>query len=99
LWSNPWDWTRSLLPGNTESLTGTAGRLGVLALDLEAPEVTETSMLANLLHALLVFSESGINHVRVHLRPGAVLNASLSVQEPLGDTIFYRKRNELARQS
>ena len=55
--------TRSLLPGNTESLTGTAGTLGVLALDLEAPEVTETSMLADLLHALLVFSESSINHV------------------------------------
>ena len=56
-------WTRSLLPGNTESLTGSAGGLRVLALDLEAPEVTKTSVLADLLHALLVFSEFSINCV------------------------------------
>ena len=50
--------------------------------------MTETSMLAELLHALEIFSESGIDHVRVHLGVGAVLDASLSVQEPLGDTVI-----------
>ena len=60
----------------------------MLASNLEAPEVTETSMLANLLHALLIFSESSVNNVGVNLGPGTVLDASLSVQEPLGDTVF-----------
>ena len=50
--------------------------------------MTETSMLAELLHALKIFSKSGIDHVRVHLGVGAVLDASLSVQEPLGDTVI-----------
>ena len=80
--------TRSLLPGDTESLSGTAGGLGALTLDLEVPEVTETSMFADLLHALEIFSESSINNVRVNLAVGSVLNAPLSVQEPLGDSVL-----------
>ena len=79
---------RSLLPGNTESLSGSAGGLGALTLDLQAPEVTETSMVADLLHALEIFSESGINNVRVNLAVASVLDASLSVQEPLGDSVL-----------
>ena len=79
---------RSLLPGNTEGLTGSAGGLGSLTLDLEVPEVTETSMLACSLHALQVLSEFSINHVRVCLRPGAVLDAPLSVQEPLWNSVI-----------
>lgn len=82
-------WTRSLLPGDTESLSGSAGGLGFLALNLEAPEVTETSVIADLLHALLVFSESSIDHVGVHLGPVAVFDTLLSVQEPLGNSVFY----------
>ena len=84
----PWDRTKSLLPGDTEGVTGTAGRFRVLSSDLEAPEVTETSVLADLLHALLIFSESSVNDVGVNLGPGTVLDASLSVQEPLGDTVL-----------
>ena len=59
--------TRSLLPGDTESLTGSAGGLGSLTLDLEVPEVTETSVVSHLLHALQILSEFSINHVRVNL--------------------------------
>lgn len=80
--------TRSLLPGNTEGLTGTAGGLGSLTLNLEVPEVTETSVLADLLHALEILSESSINDVGVHLGPGAVFDAPLSVQEPLWNSVI-----------
>ena len=80
--------TRSLLPGNTESLTSSTGGLGALTLDLEVPEVTETSMVADLLHALEILSKSGINNVRVNLAVGSVLDASLSVEEPLGDAVL-----------
>ena len=59
--------TRSLLPGDTESLSGSAGGLGSLTSDLDAPEVTQTSVLAHLFHALQVLSEFSINHVRVKL--------------------------------
>ena len=78
----------SLLLGNSEGLAGSAGRLGVLALDLEAEVVAETSVLADLLHALKIFSESGINHVGDQLAPSAVSDAALSVQEPLGDAVL-----------
>ena len=80
--------TRSLLPGDTESLTGSAGGLSSLTLDLEVPEMTETSMVADLLHTLQIFSESGIYHVGVNLRPGAILDAPLSVQEPLWNSVI-----------
>ena len=45
-------------------------------------------MLADLLHALNIFSESGINDVGVKLRVGTVLDTSLSVKEPLGDGVI-----------
>jgi len=79
---------RSLLLGDTEGLTGTAGGLGLLTSDLYAEVVTETSVLAGLLHALKIFSESGVNHVGNELTVGTILYASLSVEEPLGHTVF-----------
>ena len=77
----------SLLLGDTEGLSGSAGRLGLLTTDLDAEVVTETSVLAGLLHALKIFSETGVNHVGNQLGVGAVLKASLSVEEPLGDAV------------
>jgi hypothetical protein len=50
--------------------------------------VTETSVLAGLLHALKIFSESGVNHVGNELTVGTILDASLSVEEPLGHSVF-----------
>ena len=60
----------------------------MLTLDLEAEVVAETSVLADLLHALQVFSESGVDHVGDQLAPGAVSDASLSVQKPLWNAVF-----------
>ena len=45
-----------LLLGNSESLTGSSGRLGALSSDLDAPPVTETSVESHLLHALEIRS-------------------------------------------
>ena len=45
-------------------------------------------MLADLLHALKIFSESSVNDVGVNLRIGTVFDASLSVKEPLGDAVI-----------
>ena len=81
---------RSLLLGNTESLSSTAGRLGLLTSDLDAKVMAETSVLTGLLHALQVFSESGVDHVGNQLRVGSVLDASLSVEEPLGHSVFLK---------
>ena len=78
---------RSLLLGNTECLSCSSGGLSSLTSDLESPEVTETSVVANLLHALQIFSESGIDHVGVELGVGSVLNAPLSVQEPFWNSV------------
>ena len=79
---------RSLLLGDTEGLSGTAGGLGLLTTDLQAEVVTETSVLAGLLHALNVLTETGVNVVGDELAPGAVLDAALSVEEPLGEAVL-----------
>ena len=51
-------------------------------------------MLADFLHALNIFSESGINDVGVDLGVGTVLDTSLSVKEPLGDGVIYECENK-----
>lgn len=77
----------SLLSGDSESSTSSAGRLGLLTSDLEAPEVSQTSVGSDLLQSFQVLSELGINTVGDELRPGAFADVSLSVQEPLGDVV------------
>ena len=59
----------------------------MLTLDLKAPEVTETSVLADLLHALEILSQSGVNDVGDNLGVSSVLNAPLSVQEPQWNSV------------
>jgi len=81
---------RSLLLGDTESLSSTAGRLGLLTSYLHAEVVAETSVLTVLPHTLQVFSEPGVDHVGNQLRVGSVPDASLSVEEPLGHSVFYK---------
>ena len=79
---------RSLLLGDTEGLSGSAGGLGLLTSNLDAKVVTETSVLTGLLHTLKIFSKSGIDHVGDELGVGTVLKAPLSVEEPHGDTVL-----------
>jgi hypothetical protein len=80
---------RSLLSGDTESAAGSAGGLGLLTSDLEAPEVSQTSVSSDLLQSFQIFSELGVDTVGDELRPGALADISLSVKEPLGDVVVY----------
>ena len=79
---------RSLLSSDSQSLSSSTSGLGVLSLDLEVQVMTETSMLADLLHTLKIFSESGVDNVGINLTVCSVLNTSLSVQEPLWNSVL-----------
>ena len=79
---------RSLLSSDSQSLSSSTSGLGVLSLDLEAQVMTKTSMLADLLHTLKIFSESGVDNVGINLTVCSVLNTSLSVQEPLWNSVL-----------
>ena len=78
----------SLLLGDTESLSGTASGLGALSANLDAEVVTETSVLAGLLHALEILTETGVDDVGNELGVGTITDATLSVEEPLGDSVL-----------
>jgi len=80
--------TRSLLLGDTESTASTAGGLGALTTDLNAEVMTETSVLAGLLHALKILTETGINLIGNELAPFTITDAALPVKEPKGDAVL-----------
>ena len=44
-------------------------------------------MASDLLHSFQVLSELGVNTVGDELRPGALADVSLSVEEPLGNVV------------
>lgn len=50
--------------------------------------MSQTSVSSDLLESLQVLSELGVNTVGDELRPVALTNISLSVEEPLGDVVF-----------
>lgn len=47
-------------------------------------------MSSDLLQSFQVLSELGVNTVGDELRPGALADVSLSVEEPLGNVVIYR---------
>ena len=49
--------------------------------------MSQTSVSSDLLESLQVLSELGVNTVGDELRPAALTNISLSVEEPLGDVV------------
>jgi hypothetical protein len=60
-------------------------RLGVLSTDTHSPEVTETTVGADLLQTLEIVTELGVDTVGEDLVVFAVNNILLSVEEPGGD--------------
>ena len=66
------------------------GSLGVLTTDTETPEVTETTVGTDLLQALEIITEFGINTVRENLAVLAIDNVLLPVQEPRRDFVLRR---------
>lgn len=91
VWILTFNYTRRvdllLLVGDTDSATTAASSLGVLTTDTETPVVTETTVRADALEALEVFTELGIEGVGEDLGGLAVLGVLLSVQEPVGDLV------------
>jgi hypothetical protein len=59
----------------------------VLTTDAEAPVVTETTVSADLLEALEVVTELGVDTVSEDLSVLAVDNVALPVEEPGGDLV------------
>lgn len=78
----------TLLLADTDGPAPPAGGLGVLTTDTETPVVTETSVGADLLQALKVLTELGVNTVGEDLTVLAVDDVALSVQEPGWDLVL-----------
>jgi hypothetical protein len=73
----------TLLLGHTDGPAATTGRLGVLATDAEAPVVAETTVGTDLLQALKIVTELGVNAVGEDLTVLAIDDVALPVEEPL----------------
>ena len=73
----------ALLLGHTDGAATATSGLGVLAADAEAPVVTETTVGADLLEALKIVTELGVNTVGEDLRVLAINDIALPVEEPL----------------
>jgi len=80
----------ALLLGNTDSATMAARRLCMLATDFDAPVVTETTMSADLLQALEIFTELVFQTVRQNLSIFAITIVLLTVEEPVRDLVLPR---------
>lgn len=80
----------TLLLGDTDGTATATSRLGVLTTDTETPVVTETTVSADLLQALQIITELGVDTVGENLRVLAVDNVALSVEEPGGDLVLGR---------
>jgi hypothetical protein len=78
----------ALLLGHTDGASTAASGLGVLATDTQAPVVTETAVGADLLEALEILTELGVQGVGDNLVVLAVDDVALSVQEPGGDLVL-----------
>lgn len=80
----------TLLLGDTDgSATATSG-LGVLTTDTETPVVSETTVGADLLQALEILTELGVDTVGKDVGVLAIDDIALSVQEPGGDLVLGR---------
>lgn len=79
-----------LLLGDTDSPSTATGGLGVLTTHAEAPVVTETTVSADLLEALEVVAQLGVDAVGEDLVVLAVDNVALPVEEPGRDLVLRR---------
>jgi hypothetical protein len=62
----------------------------VLTTDTETPVVTETAVGADLLQALEILTELGVDTVGQDVRVLAIDNVALPVEEPGGDLVLGR---------
>lgn len=80
----------ALLLADTDGTATAAGGLGVLTTHTQTPVVTQTSVGADLLEALEILTELGVDTVGDDLTVLAVGDVALSVQEPGGDLVLGR---------
>ena len=80
----------TLLLGDTDGPAAATSRLGVLTTDTETPVVTETTVSADLLQALEIITELGVDTVSKDLGVLAIDNVALTVEEPGGDLVGGR---------
>lgn len=85
----------SLLSLHTESLSASAGRLGSLTSNSDAPEMSKTSVILGLSQSLEILSEHGIQVVGNELGVRAVSWVLLSIQEPLWDVVLSWSSNNI----
>ena len=78
----------SLLLGDTDSPATSSSGLGVLATDTEAPVVTETTVSTDLLQALQIITELGVNTVGENLAVFAIDDIALTIEEPGWDLVL-----------
>jgi hypothetical protein len=78
----------ALLLADTDGAATATSGLGVLTTDTETPVVTETTVRADLLQALEILTELGVDTVGDDLAVLAVDNVALSVEEPGGDLVL-----------
>lgn len=76
------------LLGDTDGTTTTASGLGVLTTDTEAPVVTETTVVTDLLETLKILTHLVVKTVGEDLGVGTVLDILLPVKEPGGDLVL-----------
>jgi hypothetical protein len=77
----------TLALGHTDSPATAASGLGVLTTDTEAPVVTKTTVGADLLEALEILTQLGVDAVGQHLRVLAVHDVAPAVKEPGRDLV------------
>jgi hypothetical protein len=80
----------TLLLGDTDGPATAAGGLGVLTAHTQAPVVTETTVGTDLLEALEILTELGVDTVGQDLRVLAVDDVALPVEEPGGNLVLGR---------
>lgn len=78
----------TLLLGHTDGPAAATSGLSVLTTDTEAPVVTKTTVGADLLQTLKIFTELGVDTVGENLVVLAVDDVALSVEEPGGDLVL-----------
>ena len=80
----------ALLLADTDGASAAASGLGVLTTDTQTPVVTETTVGADLLEALEIVTELGVQSVGNDLGVLAIGDVALSVQEPGGNLVLGR---------
>jgi hypothetical protein len=80
----------TLALADTDGAATATGGLGVLALDTEAPVVTETTVGADLLQPLEILASLAVEAVGHNMVILAVVDVALPVQEPGWDLVLRR---------